>query len=482
VPTLLIVDDEPAIRYSFQRAFEGDGMRVRTARTAAEGLYEVRQETPDVVVLDLQLPDRSGLDVFQELHAEYPRLPVIFITAHGTTETAIEAMKHGAFDYLVKPVDVDRLGQIVDRAVDAARLMQTPAMLPTEAEPDRIVGRTPVMQEMCKAIGRIAPQEVNVLIRGESGTGKELVARALYQHSARAHRPFLAINCAAIPETLLESELFGHEQGAFTGATKRHIGKFEQCEGGTLFLDEIGDMPAALQAKMLRVLQDQTFERLGGGETVHTHVRVLAATNQDLEALVARGRFRKDLYYRLNVVSIKIPPLRDRSPDVPDLAQYFLSRYNRELGRSFIGLAPETLELLKRYSWPGNVRELQSAVKQAMLHASGHVLLPEYLPEPVRGAATSAATEGTVGSTPALDIIALIERLLADGQKDLHATVTAAVERELLQRVLRHTGGHQTQASELLGLNRATLRHKLRTLGLAVDRVVTGLPPEANGD
>jgi two-component system nitrogen regulation response regulator GlnG len=483
MPTLLIVDDEPSIRYSFQRAFEGDGVHVATAGTAAEGLEEVHAGPPDVVVLDLQLPDRSGLDLFHDVHALHPRLPIIFITAHGTTDTAIEAMKHGAFDYLVKPVDVDRLGQIIDRAVEAARLMHTPAMLPTEAEPDRIVGRTPVMQEMCKAIGRVAPQEVNVLIRGESGTGKELVARALYQHSARAQRPFLAINCAAIPEALLESELFGHEQGAFTGASKRHIGKFEQCDGGTLFLDEIGDMPLTLQAKMLRVLQEQTFERLGGGETVHTRVRVLAATNQDLEDLVARGRFRKDFYYRLNVVSIKIPPLRERGPDVPELAHYFLFRYNRELGVSLSGFAAETLALLKRYAWPGNVRELQSAIKQAMLHATGHLLLPEFLPESVRtGAAASVPAAAEAQPSAVLDILALIDMLLASGGKDLHAAVIAVVERELLQRTLTHTGGHQTQASELLGLNRATLRHKLRTLGLGVDRVVTDVPPDGDAD
>jgi two-component system nitrogen regulation response regulator GlnG len=470
MPTLLIVDDEPSIRYSFRRAFEGDGVRVLTARTAAEGLEQVRSGAPDVVVLDLQLPDRPGLEVFRELHAANPRLPVIFITAHGTTETAIEAMKAGAFDYLVKPVDIDRLGQIIDRAAEASRLMQTPAILPTEAEGDRIIGRTPVMQEMCKAIGRIAPQDVNVLIRGESGTGKELVARALYQHSARAARPFLAINCAAIPEALLESELFGHEQGAFTGATKRHIGRFEQCDGGTLFLDEIGDMPAALQAKMLRVLQEQRFERLGGGETVHTRVRVLAATNQDLERLVAEGRFRKDLYYRLNVVSIRIPPLRDRADDVSELAHYFLFRYGRELNLALSGFTPEALDLLRRYEWPGNVRELQSAIKQAMLSATGHLVLPEFLPEPVRGAAPEAPGQ------PTLDVGALVESLLAGGARDLHAAVIAAVERELFLRVLRYTGGHQTQASEVLGLNRATLRHKLRTLGLGVDRIVTDIP------
>ncbi len=474
MPTLLIVDDEPSIRYSFQRAFEGNGTTVRTAPTAAEGLQIVREDPPDVVVLDLQLPDRSGLELFAELHEEHPRLPVIFITAHGTTETAIDAMKGGAFDYLVKPVDVERLGQIMDRALEAARLMQTPAVLPTEAEPDRIIGRTPVMQEMCKAIGRIAPQDVNVLIRGESGTGKELVARALYQHSTRSARPFLAINCAAIPEALLESELFGHEQGAFTGATKRHIGKFEQCDGGTLFLDEIGDMPPALQAKMLRVLQEQRFERLGGAETLQTRVRVLAATNQDLEALVAQGRFRKDLYYRLNVITIRIPPLRDRSDDVPELAHYFLFRYARELGLTVSGFAPEALAMLRQCPWPGNVRELQSAIKQAMLSATGHVILPEFLPEAVRcGTAPAPAVPAPAASAGSLDVGALVESLLAGGRTDLHATVIAAVERELFQRVLRHTGGHQTQASELLGLNRATLRHKLRTLGLGVDRVVT---------
>src|SRR5581483_854843 len=245
MPTLLVVDDEESVRYSFRRAFEGNGTAVLTAATCAQGLKQVRERRPDVVVLDLQLPDGSGLDVFRKIHSQDPKRPVIFITAHGTTDTAIEAMKGGAFDYLVKPVDLERLSQVLDRAFEAARLMHVPAVLPAEDRGDRIVGRSPAMQEMCKALGRLAPQEVNVLILGESGTGKELVARALYQHSKRAHRPFLAINCAAIPEGLLESELFGHEQGAFTGATRRRIGKFEQVSGGTLFLDEIGDMPLA---------------------------------------------------------------------------------------------------------------------------------------------------------------------------------------------------------------------------------------------
>src|SRR5262249_8595101 len=297
MPTLLVIDDEQSVRYSLRRVLEGGDVRVLTAATGAEGLQQVRDANPDVVVLDLQLPDRSGLEVFQELQAQDTKRPFIFITAHGTTETAIEAMKHGAFDYLVKPVDLERLCQLLERAYEAARLMRVPAVLPLEDDSDRIIGRSPAMQEMSKTIGRVAPQEVNVLITGESGTRKELVARALSQHSRRSGRPFLAINCAAIPEGLLESELFGHEQGAFTGATRRRIGKFEQCSGGTLFLDEIGDMPPLLQAKMLRVLQEQRFERVGGNETVQTHVRVLAATNQDLEKLVKEGRFRADLYY-----------------------------------------------------------------------------------------------------------------------------------------------------------------------------------------
>jgi two-component system nitrogen regulation response regulator GlnG len=496
--TLLVIDDEESVRYSFRRVFESDGVQVLTARTAAEGLGQVRERRPDVVVLDIQLPDRSGLEVFQDIKALDPRRPVIFITAHGTSETAIEAMKGGAFDYLVKPVDLERLSQLVERAFEASRLMHVPAMLPAEEIGDRIVGHSPVMQEMSKAIGRIAPQDVTVLLLGESGTGKELVARALYQHSRRADRPFLVINCAAIPETLLESELFGHELGAFTGATRRRIGKFEQCDGGTILLDEIGDMAPALQAKILRVLQEQSFERLGSNETVRTNVRVLAATNRNLEKLVAEGRFRQDLYYRLKVVTIQLPPLRDRLDDVAELAHYFLFRFDRELGLDVRGFAPEALELLQQHSWPGNVRELQSEIKQAMLNASGHIILPEFLSATLRrqgeiregeapaepredGSAGASHSRGAVfpgegSSSPALDLDRFIETLLAQGEKHLHAKVVEAAERILFARVLRHTHGHQAQASELLGLNRATLRTKLRARGIAVDKIVTDEP------
>jgi two-component system, NtrC family, nitrogen regulation response regulator GlnG len=465
--TVLIIDDEESVRYSFRRVFAAGGLDVLTAASALDGLAQVRASDPDVVVLDLQLPDRSGLDVFREIHADSPKRPVIFITAHGTTETAIEAMKAGAFDYLLKPVDLDRLSQLLERALEAARLMRVPAILPDDDRQDRIVGRSSVMQEMCKAIGRLAPQDVNVLILGESGTGKELVARALYHHGRRSGRPFLAVNCAALPEALLESDLFGHERGAFTGADRRRVGKFEQCDGGTLFLDEIGDMAPALQAKMLRVLQDQRFERVGGAETLQTDVRVLAATNQDLERLVAEGRFRKDLYYRLNAVSVRVPPLRERREDVAELAHFFLFRLDRELGLDLRGLSPEVLEILQTHPWPGNVRELQGVIKRSMLNASGHLILPEFLPEQFHDIARPSLP--AVAVPESFELASFIEARLS-GPGGLHAEVIAAVERVLLTRVLHHTRGYQTQASELLGLSRPTLRHKLRSLGVMPDR------------
>jgi two-component system nitrogen regulation response regulator GlnG len=483
MPSVLVIDDEESVRYSFRYVFEEEDVQVWTAATGTEGLTMARDHDPQVIVLDLQLPDRPGLEVFRELQALDAKRPVIFVTAHGTTETAIEAMKRGAFDYLVKPVDLDRLSQIIARAFEAARLMRVPALLPAEESADRIVGRSAVMQEMCKVIGRIAPQDVNVLILGESGTGKELVARALYHHSNRADHPFLAINCAAIPEALLESELFGHEQGAFTGATRRRIGKFEQCDGGTLFLDEIGDMAPAVQAKMLRVLQEQRFERLGSNETVQTRVRVLAATNQDLDAAVTEGRFRKDLYYRLKGVTIRVPPLRDRLEDVAELAHYFLFRFNRELGTNHRAFAPEVLELFQTCAWPGNVRELQSVIREMMLHGSGHLLLPEFLPEEFRGQAARAgapAAPPNRGATASLNT--LVQSLMDDGGDNLYARAVEALERVLLERILRHTQGHQTRASELLGISRNTLRQKMRALGFAIDRVFTPEGGEADSE
>jgi two-component system nitrogen regulation response regulator GlnG len=480
--TLLVVDDEESLLYSFRQVFAGERMQVLTAATAAEGLKLVRAHNPDVVVLDLQLPDASGLEVFQKIQAHDAKKPVIFITAHGTTATAIEAMKRGAFEYLVKPVDLERLSQIIERAFEAARLMRVPAVLPVDDHEDRIVGRSLVMQEMCKTIGRVAQQDVNVLILGESGTGKELVARAIYHNSTRADKPFLAINCAAIPEALLESELFGHEEGAFTGAHRRRIGKFEQCNGGTLFLDEIGDMSPSLQAKMLRVLQEQRFERVGSNETQQTQVRVLTATNQNLEERVVQGMFRKDLYFRIKVVTIWIPPLRDRLGDVAELVHYYLYRYDRELGLDFRSFAPEALDMLQAYSWPGNVRELQSVVKQAMLSASGHILLPEFFPETLRN--EKPPLEPVSPGSSGFDLSEFIEGVLERGETDVYAKVLDRVDRVVLTRVLRQTHGHLVRASEVLGLNRATLRTKMRSLDMVVDKVVTGDPgdPQSKDD
>jgi two-component system nitrogen regulation response regulator GlnG len=466
---LLVIDDEPIICHSFRRVFSTSEIEVLTAGSLAEGWKRIQDAGPDVVVLDLQLPDGSGLDLFERVRATDPKKPVIFITAHGTTDTAIEAMKRGAFDYLTKPIDLENMSRLLERAFEASRLMREPATLPDD-NAERIVGRSAVMQELCKQIGRVAPQDANVLILGESGTGKELVARALYQHSKRAERPFLAINCAAMPELLVESELFGHERGAFTGADRQRVGRFEQCADGTLLLDEIGDMPLPVQAKMLRLLQEQRFERVGGNQSISTHVRVLAATHQNLEQLIAQGRFRSDLYYRLKVVTISIPPLRARKEDIPELAHKFLFHYAREANRDIRGFTPEALDVLQRYDWPGNVRQLQNCIQSAVYQSAGRTIVPSDLPlgTPADGVSITAADP-----TAAIDLGQTIDTLLQDGDREVYRRVMAVVERELFARTLKQTHGHQAQASDVLGINRATLRNKLRELGISLDKVVT---------
>jgi two-component system nitrogen regulation response regulator GlnG len=469
MPTLLVVDDEPHVRYSFARVFQTESRRVITAETVAEGLRLFRSDRPEVVVLDLQLPDGTGLQAYETIRAISPKQPVIFITAHGTTSTAIEAMKLGAFDYLIKPVDFARMTELLDRAFEAAYLMQVPAVLPALEPRDQIVGRTPAIQEMCKLVGRIAPQDVNVLILGESGVGKELVARAVYHHSKRADKPFLAINCAALPEGLIESELFGHERGAFTGADSQRIGKFEQCGDGTIFLDEIGDMPLSAQAKILRLLQDQQFERVGGRETIRTHVRVVAATNQNLERRIADGRFRADLYYRLRGVTVDVPPLRDRIDDVAELAHHYLFVFNRELGTHVQGFDPDVLACFRQYSWPGNVRELQAVLRDSILRNTGPLLLIESLPPTIRNQPVKASVSTT---EPANGLESMIDALVKSEDGNLHSKVIAAVEKMLFAKTLQATGGHLGQTSDRLGLNRSTLRYKLRDLGIRVDWVI----------
>jgi len=472
MPTIVVIDDEASILHAFRRAFSDPEDTVKTASDGSEGLDLVFQFRPDVVVLDLNLPDAHGLDVYRQIRAVDARIPVIFITGHGTTDTAIEAMKQGAFDYLLKPLELEQVRDLVEQAAEISRLGRVPTVVPDEAVPagtaaDVLVGRSPAMQEVYKAIGRVAPQDLAVLVLGESGTGKELVARAIYQHSRRAAGPFLAVNCAAIPETLLESELFGHEKGAFTGADRRRIGKFEQCSGGTLFLDEIGDMTPLTQAKILRVLQDGRFERVGGNETVRTDVRVIAATNRDLAEMVGAGEFRGDLYYRLGIVTITLPPLRDRAEDLPLLVDHFLKRFSPEMGKDVDRVAPDALDVLRRHPWPGNIRELQSVLRQALLRAKGPVLVPEFLPASVRG------EEGPADpSPPSFDWEGFLEDRLRAGSHDLHAESLSVIERSLITRVLRHTGGNQVQAAKLLGISRGSLRTKIRTLGIQIGRSV----------
>ena len=465
---LLIDDDSALIPEQVRQAFPAPRYQVEVAGTGAEGLARVRAEPPDVILLDLRLPDQSGLEVYQQIRRIDARIPVIFVTMAKAADAAIEAMKQGAYDYLFKPLDLQQMRRVVGEALVVARQMHEPAVIAeTLPDPDvdgAIVGSCPAMREVYKSVGRVAAQDVPVLITGESGTGKELVALAIYQHGPRARAPFLALNCAAIPENLLESELFGHEKGAFTGADRRRIGKFEQCNGGTLFLDEIGDMPLALQAKILRLLQEQVFERVGGSETVRTDVRLIAATHRDLKAASAEGKFRPDLYYRLGVFTIHLPPLRERREDLPLLVQHYLRRFSRELAREVREIAPEAMERLRFYAWPGNVRELQSVLKQALLRASGPVLLPTFLPD-LSGEPGGPAAEP---SAPDLGLGAYSRQRLGPDAHDLYADVHRELDRLFLSRVMAYTHGNQNQAARLLGIARQTLRQKLRDLGLHV--------------
>jgi two-component system nitrogen regulation response regulator GlnG len=472
---LLLIDDDPAvIPEQVRQTFPAPAHRVEVAATGKGGLKQVRADPPDVVLLDLGLPDCSGLEVFEQIRELDARIPVIFVTMAKTADAAIEAMKKGAFDYLFKPLDLEQLRRVAGEALEVARRMQSPAVI-TETPPDSdiegaIFGSSPSMREVYKAIGRVAGQDVTVLICGESGTGKELVARAIYQHSTRARAPFLALNCAAIPENLLESELFGHEKGAFTGADRRRIGKFEQCNGGTILLDEIGDMPLALQAKILRLLQEQSFERVGGSETVRTNVRIIASTHRDLKARSAEEKFRADLYYRLSVFTIQLPPLRDRGDDLPMLIQHYLRRFSRELSRDVREIAPETLDRLRAYSWPGNIRELQSVLKQALLQASGTILLPAFLPDALEGVSDATKASRQQQDEPSLS--AFIRKRLTPDATDLYAEMHRELDRIFLALVLDYAQGSQRQAAKVLGIARQTLRQKLRELGLHVTHSV----------
>jgi two-component system nitrogen regulation response regulator GlnG len=471
---LLLIDDETDVQYSFQRIFDSPEVELTTASSGEEGLKLVPRIKPDLVLMDIRMGGINGLETLRRIRQMDSRLLVILMTAYGTTQTAIEAMKLGAYDYLLKPFDVLKLKEIVMNALKAAHDMRQVVsyqpLLESEDYELGIVGRSEGMQQVFKLIGQVAGADATALITGESGTGKELVARAIYHHSDRNEQPFLAVNCAAIPEQLLESELFGHERGAFTGATMQRIGKFEQCNGGTLFLDEIGDMTPATQTKILRVLQSGTFERVGGNTPISVDVRIIAATNKALEEAVAARQFREDLFYRLNVVRIHIPPLRERREDVRLLLNYFLKKFAHEQQSAPKSISTGVIKALEQYHWPGNVRELENIVRRALVVAKGDAILLSDLPQEITGAATTTAPGTAPATAPALatatepgvtDVVALARRLFQWARKDPKLRIIPAVERELVIQALKETNGNQVQAAKLLGITRATLRKRI---------------------
>ena len=472
---LLLIDDEADVQYSFRRIFDSPEIELTTATSGEEGLRVIPRLKPNLVIMDVRMGGMNGLETLRRLRQIDAKLPVIMMTAYGTTQTAIEAMKLGAYDYLLKPFDVPKLKQIIFDALKAARAMKQVVsyqpLLESEDYDLGIVGRCEPMQNVFKLIGQLSASDATALITGESGTGKELVARAIYSHSQRAQQPFLAINCAAIPENLLESELFGHEKGAFTGASNQRIGKFEQCNRGTIFLDEIGDMTLATQTKILRVLQSGAFERVGGNQPIKVDVRVIAATNKPLEAAVASKQFREDLFYRLNVVRVALPPLRERRDDVRLLVNYFLKKFGQEQGRPPKSISQDALVLLEGHHWPGNVRELENVVRRALVVAKGDAILPGDLPPELTSPRLAGAPDTATGaasdtSLVGADLSSLAKALFHHARRDAKLKVIPAVERELIIQALLETQGNQVQASKLLGITRATLRKRVEKFGI----------------
>ena len=476
---LLLIDDEDDVRYSFKRIFSSPDLVLETAASGEEGIEVIKTFKPDLVLMDVRMGGISGLETLRLIRENDAKLPIIMMTAFGTTQTAIEAMKLGAYDYLLKPFDVPKLKQIVNDALKAARDMKQVVacepLLESEDYDMGIVGRSQSMQEVFKTIGQLAGSDATALITGESGTGKELVARAIYHNSQRNNKSYLPINCAAIPENLLESELFGHEKGSFTGATSQRVGKFEQCHQGTLFLDEIGDMTLATQAKILRVLQNGTIERVGGNKSINVDVRIIAATNKRLEEAVSANEFREDLFYRLNVVRVSLPPLRERSEDIPLLIDYFLKVIAESEGNKVKSILETAQTALLNYSWPGNVRELENVMRRTIVMAKGDAIRLDDLPKNIysnQGIVSSLENrtinqvDSQVSPTASNDISSLAATLFqwAKSQPDL--AILPAVERELVAHALRETNGNQVKASRLLGITRATLRKRIDKFGI----------------
>jgi two-component system, NtrC family, nitrogen regulation response regulator GlnG len=457
---ILIADDEDSLRWVLERGLRQAGYEVVAVKDGHGALQAFQAEPFDLVFLDVRMPGVDGLTALARLRELQADACVVVITAHGTMDTAIQAMQRGAYDYLAKPFDLDEVLLLAERALAARRLTQEVTRLRTGLQEvwefGAIIGRHPLMQDVYKTIGRVAASDVTVLLRGESGTGKELVARAIHHYSRRAGRPFVAVSCAAIPTTLLESEMFGHERGAFTDARERRLGKLELAHGGTLYLDEIGDMPTELQTKLLRALQERTIERLGGQDPIRIDVRILAATHRDLEALMKEGTFREDLYYRLNVVTVSLPPLRERRRDVPLLVEHLLAKHAPELGD-----ASEALDRLVGHDWPGNVRELENVIQRAMVMATGGVILPEHLPIGPVSAAASVAVDAPLEEVIERKLVECVRGLREHAGANLYDLMIGLVEKPLLRAVLRETSGNQVRAAQILGINRNTLRKKL---------------------
>jgi nitrogen regulation protein NR(I) len=478
VTTILIIDDDDQLRKSFARLLGKEGHTVQTAASGEAGIRIVQERLPDLVILDVRLPGMSGLETFKTIHAMDHRVPVIIMTAFGTTETAIEATKMGAFDFVLKPFDVPDMINTIKQALEASHFMRSMVSVdgvPGQTNTEAIIGRSPAMQKVYKAIGRVATTEATVLIRGESGTGKELAARAIFQHSLRAKRPFLIINCVAIPDTLLESELFGYEKGAFTGATHRRVGKIEQASGGTIFLDEIGDMPMNLQAKMLRLLQEKSVERLGGRETIPVDVRIIAATNRDLETLITQGRFREDLYYRLKVITILLPPLSDRKDDIVLLSEHFMARYSKELGIDNPGIESEALSALQHRTWPGNVRELANTLHKVLIFNRGTPISVRDLALATGNDTVAQQPDGEPTSEEAIRQW-VRQQLSGPAKGNVFETCVDRFASLLLTEALNLTGGNRSRAAKLLGLSRPTLHSKIEKYDLKIQTTVKGSP------
>jgi two-component system response regulator PilR (NtrC family) len=466
--TVLVVDDEPRQLDILRTILLSEGYDAETCLSGEEALQILRASPPQVLLTDLKMPGMNGIALLEEAQREAPGCSAIVMTAHGAVDTAVEAMKKGAFDYLAKPLERDRLLLVLERAMETVRLRgenrSLRAQLRDRFQLENIIGQHGSMQDVFRLVQKIAPSSATVLIYGESGTGKELIARALHFNSPRASRSFLGVNCSAIPEPLLESELFGHEKGSFTGAIARKPGLFEQAHQGTLLLDEVGDLPQPMQAKILRAIQEKEIRRVGGNTSIVVDVRIVAATNKDLARLMKEGRFREDLYYRLNVLPIFLPPLRDRTTDIPRLVEHFVERFSRESGKNPPRVPPETLSVLLRYRWPGNVRQLESVLERAVLLAEGEALGPDLLPAEVR--------ENVSSRLSGLDIDIPDEGISLE-----------SLERELLEKAVRKAGGTLTRAAKLLGISYRTLQYRLEKFGIGRENpsAPVGEPPEPNG-